>query len=93
MAVVDNSNSKLLFKVYVNIKWRSRGKYKPRRGPKKVKDGAKIIRETSPTARNAVRKFHESGAVSELAVAVQEAAVAAQDTGHSVLCRTSYRPS
>ena len=36
---------------------------------KKVKDLAKTIRETSSTARETVRKFHESGAISELAEA------------------------
>src|SRR5215467_9014141 len=46
----------------------------------KVKDAAKIIRKTSSTARDTVRKFHKSGVVSEYAGAVQEAAVAAQDT-------------
>jgi predicted metal-binding transcription factor (methanogenesis marker protein 9) len=39
----------------------------PEEVAKKVKDLAKIIRETSSTARETVRKFHESGAISELA--------------------------
>ena len=37
----------------------------PEEVAKKVKDAAKIIRETSSSARDTVRKFHESGAVSE----------------------------
>jgi len=36
----------------------------PEEVAKKVKDAAKIIRETS-SARDTVRKFHECGAVSE----------------------------
>ena len=39
----------------------------PEEVAKKVKDAAKIIRETSSAARETVRKFYESGAVSELA--------------------------
>ena len=37
----------------------------PEEGAKKVKDVAKIIRETSSTARETVRKFHESEAISD----------------------------
>ena len=35
----------------------------PEEVAKKVKDVAKIIRETSSTARETVRKFHESGVI------------------------------
>src|SRR5215813_13357092 len=56
----------------------------PEEVAKKVKDAAKIIRETSSTAGDTLRKFHESGAISELAGAVQEAAAAAQDTATEI---------
>ena len=42
----------------------------PEEVTKKVKDAAKVIRETSSAARETVRKFYESGAISELVGAV-----------------------
>jgi len=45
-----------------------------------VKKVARNIREVSSTARETVKKIHGSGAITELAEAVQEAAVAAKDT-------------
>ena len=46
----------------------------------KVKDIAKTIRDVSNTARDTVKKFHESGAITDLAEAVHEAAIATKDT-------------
>src|SRR5438445_13397560 len=55
-------------------------KISPEVGAKKVKDVAKINRKTSSAARGRVKTIHESGAITELAEAVQEAAVATKDT-------------
>jgi hypothetical protein len=52
----------------------------PEEVAKKVKDAAKVIRETSSAARETVRKFYESGAVSELVGAAR-----------SYSCDTRYR--
>ena len=49
------------------------------RYPENPAPAAKIIRETSSTVKDTVKKFHESGAIPELAGAVQEAAVAAEE--------------
>ncbi len=51
----------------------------PEQAADKVKDVAKTIREVSSTARETVKKFHESGAITELAEALHEAAVATRD--------------
>jgi hypothetical protein len=45
---------------------------------------ARNIREVSSTARETVKKIHESGAITELAEAVQEAAVATKDTAKEI---------
>lgn len=56
----------------------------PEKVTARIKELAKNIREISTTARDTVKKFHESGAITELGEAVQEAAAAGRDTTREI---------